>query len=147
MFKGICHFCGKFAWVSAVRKLGLLKCRTCRANQRYRDSSKHQVCQFCQTLKHVCYRFNDEPVCNNCYRNRFMKLGSCQNCGVETKVSLYRKFGKKVCNTCRAKLRLQDREKFENCALCQLFKPVCTRDSSGQAICYNCNYEFKRRNL
>lgn len=146
MNQGKCDFCGRYAFVSA-NKEGLLKCRTCRANDRYRNAAKHDTCQFCYTVRHVSYRFEDKPVCMICYRARFMKLGTCQDCGNQTIVSMYKKFGKRVCSTCRSRLRMQDTETFEICSLCQKSKPVCTRDLKGQAICYNCGQVFKRRKL
>ena len=142
--EGKCYRCDGSEKLRKQRKTGRLICRKCVDLLRYYDTSTYEKCSICPKVGRVAIRYEGNPICDNCYREYFAKRQNCQVCNRFEVLSFYKKHGKKVCNTCRGRLRSSDVTTYEECFVCHQPRSVATRNIEGFPVCYSC-YNSKKR--
>lgn len=134
---GICVQCKESGRVLVNRHDNKPYCRKCRDFNNYHDKKGWQNCSVCKKYARVSTTRDVGPICHGCYREYYAPRNPCDNCKkVRPLLSMYK--GKKLCTTCRSKVRMADSSSFEICIGCGMSRPVATRNIEGIAVCYNC---------
>lgn len=143
---GTCVGCGFLKEVHKERGSGLLWCKNCKGNDSYRLKKGWKECSLCKRTRRLA---KSEPaLCNKCYA-KLVPETQCDKCKkIKRNVTLYRKYGSKVCTTCRSMIRNSDSTTWEWCVFCtddRGKQPVAARDMDGLAICYVHYRKFKQK--
>ncbi len=134
----VCENCMSSEKVIFRRRYKKYFCKNCLSRFNYAKKIGFANCTKCQQFSRVSLSEGGQPVCNNCYRAFYAKKMLCHGCQKLRQLCNYRKTGVLLCSTCRGRLRYKDVDAYENCACCNERKPVASRTSYGESICYNC---------